>query len=239
MKNSLLYFSLFLIHNASFSQGIMTPELMWKLGRVAGEALSPDGNNVIYGVTYYDMAANKSERNLYTISLNGGEARQITTTMGSESGVQVTPSGKMGYIYKGQWWESNWDGSAPKQISNVEGDIDNVKFTTDGKYVLYTKEVKVISNYHDRYSDLPKAEAHEADDLMYRHWDEWEDGSYSHIFYASYYDGQFSDDKDILQGEPYDSPQKPDGGPEDIIWDGLGQGIIYVCKKKKLVKNMH
>ena len=42
----------------------MTVELLWKLGRVALEAVSPDGSRAVYAVTRYDVAANKGERNL-------------------------------------------------------------------------------------------------------------------------------------------------------------------------------
>lgn len=220
------------VFTSVFAQNVMTPELLWKLGKVSGEAISPDGKNVIFGVTNYDIAANKGERNLYSIPVTGGEPKQITTTVGTEYGVQATPSGKMGYLYKGQWWEANWDGTGAKQISNVEGGIDNVKFSPDGKYVLYSQEVKVDKMWQDRYPELSKADAHEADDLMYRHWDTWEDGAYNHVFYASYYNNTFSNPKDIMAGEAFDCPQMPDGGAEDIAWDGLGSGIFYVCKKK-------
>jgi dipeptidyl aminopeptidase/acylaminoacyl peptidase len=67
---------------------------------------------------------------------------------------------------------------------------------------------------------------------MYRHWDTWEDGAYNHVFYAGYGNNAFSDSKDIMKGEPFNSPQMPFGGPEDICWDATSTGIIYVCKKK-------
>lgn len=214
------------------AQQVMTPELLWKLGRVAGEAVSPDGKNVIYGVTNYDMAANKGERNLYSIAINGGEAKQITSTTGSETGVKVTPSGKMGFLYKGQWWESDWDGTNAKQITNIEGGIDNVKFSPDGKYVVFSQEVKMQNTVTERYADLPKANAHGGDDLMYRHWDGWEDGAYNHVFFADYTGTAFINLKDIMKEEAFDSPQTPFGGAEDISFDASGAGILYVCKKK-------
>ena len=34
--------------------GILTAEVMWKMGRVGGTVLSPDGRTVIYTVTRYD-----------------------------------------------------------------------------------------------------------------------------------------------------------------------------------------
>src|SRR5258705_9496198 len=114
----------------SFSQSVMTPELLWKLGRVSPEIISPEGN-LIYRVTYYDMGANKGESNLYSIPLQVGPETQITKTEGTESNVVVSPNGKMGFLYKGQYWEANWDGSNAKQISKVEGDISIWKFSPD------------------------------------------------------------------------------------------------------------
>ncbi len=212
------------------SQSVMTPELLWKLGRVSPEIISPDGN-LIYRVTYYNMDSNKGESNLYSIPLQGGTEKQITKTQGTESNVVVSPNGKMGFLYKGQYWEANWDGSNAKQITKADGDISIWKFSPDGRYVLYTKDVKVGTTWNDRYPDLTRANAHEADDLMYRHWDSWEDGYYSHVFVASYYNGTLTDEKDVMPGEPYDSPQQPDGGPEDVVWTGNGESVIYVCKK--------
>lgn len=217
---------------SAFTQGVMTPELLWKLGRVSGEIITPDGKNVIYGVTYYNMELNKGERNLYAIPLTGGEARQITTSSGSEGGVQVTPSGKMGFLYGGQWWEANWDGSDARQITNVDGSVDNVRFSPDGKKVLYSQEVKIQPTVTERYADLPKANAHGGDDLLYRHWDSWEDGSFNHVFVADYTGSSFANAKDIMAGEPFDCPQTPFGGAEDMTFDGTGKGILYVCKKK-------
>src|SRR5262249_37997327 len=134
----------------SFSQNVMTPELLWKLGRVTPEIVSPDGN-LIYRVTYYDMDANKGESKLYSIPVAGGAATQITKTEGTESNVVVAPNHKMGYLYQGQYWEANWDGSGAKQITKENGDITNWKFSPDGRYVMYTKDVKVATTWQDRY----------------------------------------------------------------------------------------
>ncbi|MEO5674716.1 MAG: S9 family peptidase, partial [Chitinophagales bacterium] len=99
----------------SYAQNLMTPESLWKLGRVSPEMVTED-HNLIYGVTYYDLEANKSERNIYSVPLNGGEPKQITKTAGSESNVMIAPNGKLGYLYKGQYWEANPDGTNAKQI---------------------------------------------------------------------------------------------------------------------------
>src|SRR3546814_7490715 len=73
----------------SQAQQPLTPEMLWQLGRVSAETLSPDGKDVIYGVTYYDLAENKAEKNLFRIPISGGAAQQLTTGEGGESVIHI------------------------------------------------------------------------------------------------------------------------------------------------------
>lgn len=51
----------------------LTPEKLWDLGRVGGAAVSPDGTQVAYLVTRYDLEANAGKTTLYLQSLPAGE----------------------------------------------------------------------------------------------------------------------------------------------------------------------
>ncbi|WP_442885809.1 TolB family protein, partial [Chitinophaga sp.] len=217
------------------AQQTMTPELLWKLGRVGGETVLEDGT-VVFGVSRYNLEENKSERNLWTVPLTGGTPRQLTSTPGGESFVKALPGGKILYSHKGQLWEMDKDGSNPVQKTNVEGGLQNARISPDGKHILFSREVemeKILAK--DKYADLPKANAHIYTNLNYRHWDTWEDGKYNHVFYASFdaATGNVGTPVDIMPGEPFDCPQMPFGGAEDFIWSPDGSQIIYVCKKKQ------
>jgi len=229
----LLAFS-FLLFTFCDAQNVMTPELLWQLGRVSGETLSPDGKNAIYSVTYYNVQANKGSNNLYSVPLSGGEPKQLTATTGSKYNVEFSPAGKMGYVYKDNWYESNTDGSAEVQVTKDTDGIDNVKYSPDGKWVLFTKNVKLDQNTNDLYPNLPKEHARIINDLMYRHWSTWEDGTYGHVFYAPYSDGKIDMSKaiDIMKGERYYCPTQPEGGPDDVTWSPDSKTIVYVTKKK-------
>ncbi len=227
----------FLTLNSSFlifSQNIMTPELLWQLGRVSGECLSPDGKNVIYGVTYYNVEANKGQRHLYSVPVAGGEPTQLAPTNGGEYNVQFSPEGKIEYIYKGNWYQLSAEGGNASQLTHDTDGIDNVKYSPDGKWVLFTKNVKIDPSTTDLYPGMTKAHARIINDLMYRHWSTWEDGTYSHVFYAPYSAGHIdmSKAKDIMKGERYYCPQQPEGGPEDVTWSPDSKTIAYVTKKK-------
>lgn len=45
---------------------IMTPEVLWSFGRIGEPVVSPDGTNVLYSVTNFNIEENKSYRDLYT-----------------------------------------------------------------------------------------------------------------------------------------------------------------------------
>ena len=221
----------------SAQENRLTPELLWKLGRVSLDDVSPDGDLAVYGVTRYDLSANKGDRDLYLIPTAGGQVRKITAFEGSEYNARWRPDGqKVGFLSgesgSTQLWEMNPDGTDKQQVSFVEGGMSGFAYSPDGSHILFTKKVTLDKNVNQMYPDLPKAEARIIDDLMYRHWDEWHDYAYSHIFVAEYLDGELlSEPVDIMAGEPYDSPMEPFGGMEEIAWSPDGKHLAYTCKK--------
>jgi dipeptidyl aminopeptidase/acylaminoacyl peptidase len=133
------------------------------------------------------------------------------------------------------------DGGNPTRIASlpsgemvsVERGADHMKVSPNGKYVIFTREVKVqqISGA-DFYPSLPQSNTQIYNHLNQRHWDTWEDGSYAHVFIAENVAGYALREKDIMSGELYDCPQKPFGGEEDLLFSPDGNQVLYVCKKK-------
>ncbi|WP_445456600.1 S9 family peptidase [Flavobacterium sp. HNIBRBA15423] len=62
---------------AATAQEIMTPELLWKLGRISPLGISKDGKNIIYKVSTPSMDENKSNSEFYSIPITGGKAKVI------------------------------------------------------------------------------------------------------------------------------------------------------------------
>lgn len=213
-----------------------TPELLWKLGRVSEPQVSPDEKTILFGVSWYNLAENKGNRDLFIMPVTGGEAKKITSFKGSEANGIFRPDGKkIGFLSAEtgsmQIWETNIDGTKPVQISKVEGDISGFSYSPKGNRILFTMRVKLDKTANDIYPDLPKANARIEEDLMYRHWDSWSDFSYSHIFIAPYTDGKLGNAVDIMKDERYDSPMLPWGGMEQIAWNPEGSQVAYTCKK--------
>ena len=62
---------------SAMSQEIMTPELLWKLGRISPLGISNDNKNIIYKVSTPSIDENKSNSKYYSIPINGGKASEL------------------------------------------------------------------------------------------------------------------------------------------------------------------
>lgn len=91
---------LFLAPLFTHAQNIMTPELLWKLGRVSGTGISKDGKYIVYSVSTPDAAENKSNSKLYSIPVEGGAAIEITDTKELLANKNISPDGKYLLINK-------------------------------------------------------------------------------------------------------------------------------------------
>lgn len=217
-------------------KNVLTAEKLWKLGRVSDVQVSPDGGQVLYGVTRYELGENSGDRNLFLLDENAESPRQITDFEGSEYNARWRPDGqKIGFIAtKGgtpQLWEMNPDGTGKKQITNIKGGVTGFSYSPTLNRILFTKNVKLDKTPQEIHPDLPETDVVIADDLMYRHWDEWHDYKFSHIFIAPYKDGKVGDYTDIMKGERYDAPTQPWGGMKEIDWSPDGKRVAYTCKK--------
>ena len=210
----------------------LTPEHLQLFGQVSGISVSPDGRTILYGVSYGDIALNKRNRELFTVQIDGNNRKQITKTPKSENESQWIKNGrKIAFLYGGQIWEMNPDGSDRTQLSNYEKDIEGFKFSPDETKVVFISQVKSFIPSSEIYKDLDKASGRIIDDLMYKHWDEWIE-TISHPFVADFDGKQLSNITDILEGEPYEAPLKPFGGIDDLTWLNEGNHLFYSSKKK-------
>ncbi len=221
-----------LITTPLIAQQKLSPEKLWQLGRVSGDVINKKKNEVIYSVNSVNIEENKGNKNTFAISLKNGNPKQIDAENESIAIVNIYQD-KLIYLKNDQLWSCSLDYTEHKQLTNLEGGIENPKISPDGKHILFTKETLVVkTEAKDIYHDLPKANAYVFNDLNYRHWDTWEEGKFSHIYIAGFENGQLLNLKDIMENEPYDSPQKPFGGTEDMIWSPDSKSILYVAKKK-------
>src|ERR1700759_3022723 len=77
-----------------FAQTTLTPELLWKLGRLNPIGVSKDKQYVIYSVSTPDVSQNKSITKTYRIPVDGGTAEEITNADTLVYNNHISPDGK-------------------------------------------------------------------------------------------------------------------------------------------------
>jgi TolB protein len=105
---------------------------------------SPDGKTLAY------PGQRNGEFDIYTISTEGGEEKQLTTAIGLDDGPEYTPDGK--YIYFNsvrtgsmQIWRMHPDGTAQEQVTSDHLNNWFPHISPDGKWLVflsYGKEVE-------------------------------------------------------------------------------------------------
>lgn len=218
------------------TDGKLTPEVLWAMGRIGSVAVSPDESKIAYQVTYYDINENKGHTVICTMNSDGTNNIQLTKSHYNEHSPAWLSDGRIAFISnrsgKQQIWAMDADGKHKKQLSFSEKDIEGFLFSPDESQVLMVMSIPNPLVKEQQYEDLPKATGIVAEDLMYRHWDNWVT-SIPHPFIATFNGEKVSDTTlDLLNGEPYESPMLPFGGIEQFAWSPDSKTIAYTSRKK-------
>ena len=85
---------------AASAQQVLSPEILWKLGRVTVLGISKDKKAIVYKVATPSVEENKSNSKFYTIPINGGKATEVQETKDLVNDKNISPNGN--YILSSQ-----------------------------------------------------------------------------------------------------------------------------------------
>ena len=143
-----------------FAQNKMTPELLWKLGRVSGLGVSKDGKYVLYSVSTPNATENKSSRKTYAVPVNGGEPLAISNADSMLNNDKISPDGK--YLVS----------NAEVKIKNVTGKDYYADLQKSNVYIFDNLNYRHWDTYEDgkfdhvMLSPMVNGKAGEAKDIM-------------------------------------------------------------------------
>ena len=221
------------------AQDLMTPELLWKLKRLGGGAIDPEGKSVVFSIRAYDLKEDGGDSDLWSVPLAGGAPKPLIAGPGGQGDVQWVKTAAGSRLFMTakrtadapQAWAFDPAANSWSQVTDVQGGIANLKVAPGGTHIAFTRDVKLDKTVNDLYADLPKANARIEDGLMYRHWDQWHDYAYSHLHVAALKaDGTAGVAIDLMAGMRVDCPVPPFAGSEQFNWAPDGSAIAWTAK---------
>ena len=223
--------------------GRLTPEVMWKMGRAGSSSLSADGSRLLYTVTHYNMAENRGVTAVYVQEMASGAVHQLTDFASNNSSPAWSADGSRIYFLSdrsgsSQVWVMDADGGNATLVTGKGGsegipDVEGFGISPDGKHIWWVQGVQpagVAIRSSDRYKDMDKSKARIYDDLMVRHWDYWDEGTYRHIFVGELGKGLVTSGRDIMPDAAWDAPLAPYFDMAEIAWNHAGTQLAYTCK---------
>jgi len=209
-----------------------------KIHRLSDPQVSPDGKWIAYVQGTVDMEANKTVRHIWLIPTEGGEPRQLTRGEGSDTRPRWCPHGKeLAFMStrggKSQIWVIPMSGGEARQLTSISTEADGIVWAQKSDTLLFTSKV-----YPDCADDecnqkrleeraKSKVKAQITDELLFRHWDEYRDGKYTHLFAVSAHGGK---PRDLTPGA-VDSPTWFLGAPDGYAVSPDGAEVCFTSNR--------
>lgn len=214
-----------------------TVDDMLAMERLSDPSASPDGKWIVFSKRVVDVEANAGRNDLWIVASDGRSApRPLTTHPASDTSGRFSSDSKFVYFLSNrggstQVWRIAVDGGEAESVTACEGDI--------GCFVLFPGEKQIAVTLEVYPGTTPaetaKREAVRAsskvtglvyDQLLFRHWDSFEDGRRSHVFVFTKGGGLV----DLMKEFDADSPTHPFGGAEEIAVSPDGKYVVFASK---------
>jgi len=205
---------------------------VYRVKQVGSPALSPDGKLVAFQVRRTDLAADKAWSEIWLMSADGTNQRQMTRGEHMDTGPKFTPDGGAVLFGSnragaGQLYLMPIDGGEPRQLTKFPTGVADPVFSPDGKFIAVSADIYPEAGIDaEKNEDREgKLEVHVADELLYRHWTSWRDGRVTHVLLVDAHSGEVL--KDMTPG-PFDAPTFSLGGERGYAFSPDGKELCFV-----------
>ncbi len=204
----------------------LTVEDLWAMKRIGTYSLSPDGKTIAFSVTEYNVESNKGNSDIYLVNSDGSNLHPLKNSDKNESGPVFSPDGKkIAFIRDGKIWTCGYDGSGEELLADISTGASGIVWSPDGSKMLFASSVfpecatDECNKQMDEKRENSKVKASLFKHLLFRHWNEWRGGKFSHLFLLDTKTKKYTDlflhkEKDvppIALGSSNDYSFSPDG----------------------------
>ena len=228
-----------LIADAAPRRHAFTVDDMLAMERVSEPALSPDGKLIAYTLRTTDYEANQGRTDVWLVGTDGGAARRLTTHPERDGSPSFSSDGKWVYFLStrsgsSQVWRIALAGGEAEPVTKLPVDVGSY-LIVDGKRLIVAAEVYPElatleeTARRDEQQAKSKSKAMAFDELLFRHWDSWEDGKRSHLFVWEAGRAPL----DLLKGERVDAPTHPFGDAKEWALSADRKTLVYCAKQER------
>jgi dipeptidyl aminopeptidase/acylaminoacyl peptidase len=204
--------------------------------RLGDAQVSPDGRWVVFTVRETDLEANRGRNDLWLADVSGRlPARPLTRGQSSEWNPRWCQDGKVHFLSNrgggGQIWAIDPAGGEAYPVVTAPLSIRGFAHAPAlGGFLVAMEVYPGLSPAETSARDDAIAAQHRSgmvyDELMFRHWDTWEDGKRSHLFILRP-DGSYVD---LMPDLDADVPTIPWGGMEEVAVAPDGNEVLFTAK---------
>jgi len=220
-----------------------TIEDLYRVKNLSNLDISPDGKTITFALTTSDLARAKRSSHIWAMDVDGRNPRMLTSGETSEYSPAVSPDGKQILFISSKEGSANLylisaSGGEWRKLTNISTGVSDPIWSPDGKWIAFSSDVYPECGGNDgcnkeiaERSEAGPLKAHIADDLLYRHWTAWKDGTRTHTFILNVATGEL---RDITPGT-YDSPNFQLGGPVQYDFSPDGTEFVYVSNHDRVL----
>ena len=235
------------------SKPALTVDDLWKLERVGGVSLSPDGAQAVCSVSSYSMSENKATANLWLLSTFGGGPRRLTACGDKDGHPAWSPTGeRIAFTAKREQQGSKDetaqlyliapDGGEARRVGDFAPGIEAFKWFPDGRRIAFIAwvwpDLKGAKAQAKRFKEWKerKESGYATSQAQYRFWDHHVPmGRVAHLHVLDLATGRTTD---LFEGTGFElSRADPDANAFDIAPDGRHIAFAYDPAAEKRLEN--